>query len=385
MQKVSFALAVGFMLCACGGGEEPKVPEMEPTPVATTPPPPDTAEAPPQEPKATMAELQQKAVTGMFEALNAHDSKKLAGFYAENAVVNVAGTPGEATGRDAIAVENQKIFDAFSNAKYAPARVWMKDDVVVTEWAFNGTHSGDLHGIKATEKPVGFMGASVAWFTPEGLIKQENTYYDMGTVMSQIGKSKQKARAVPTLPASPQVFTSSGSADEAKNLEAVKQMWGAFETKKDSEFTATLTDDVEWDDMTEAQTSKGKDSAKKFFVMMIKAFPDGKMSTTNTWTVGEYVVSEGSFTGTHKGPFFGIRPTQKQVTMRGLDIMQVKDGKVAKGWSYSNSADLMAQLGLLPQPGAQKAGAADKKAEAADKKADAKPATAKPATAPAKN
>ena len=33
-------------------------------------------------------------------------------------------------------------------------------------------------GIKATNKPVGVRGATVLWFTPDGLVKQEHRYFD---------------------------------------------------------------------------------------------------------------------------------------------------------------------------------------------------------------
>ena len=52
MRKVSFALAIGFVLAGCGGGEEnlpPKTPEAPP--VAATTPPAPTAEAPKEEAK----------------------------------------------------------------------------------------------------------------------------------------------------------------------------------------------------------------------------------------------------------------------------------------------------------------------------------------------
>ena len=394
MRKVSFAVAIGLVVGACGGGEEPKVPEVAPPPVAATPPttPAPTAEAPKEEPKPqpTMAELQQKAMKGYLDAMNAHDAKKIASFYTEDAVVQVAGAP-EAKGREQIAANYQKMFDAFSNMKTAANRVWMKGDVVVLEWAFTGTHSGDLHGIKATEKPVGLMGADLVWFTPEGQMKRHHVYYDAGTFMSQIGVSKQKARAVPTLPASPQIFNAGNAADEAKNVELTKMMDAAFEQKKEADFLGTLADSIEWDDMTQPETSKGKDSAKKWFQAMLKAFPDGKVATTNSWGIGEYVIHEGNFTGTHKGPLFGIQPTKKTVNMHGLDIYQVKDGKVLKGWSYSNSAEMMTQLGLMKAPPAGEKKADAKAPAAGEKKADAKApaagekkADAKAPAAPAK-
>lgn len=372
MRKVSLArgpvFVLVFALAGCGGEENkpPQTPTTPPEPPVATAPA-ATVEAPKEEakPKETLAQLQEKTGRGVVEATNAHDAKKLAGFYAEGAVLKVAGAPSDATGREAIAAAWQKLFDAFPDYKVSPSRLWVKGDVVVSEWAFNGTHQGDLWGIKGTEKKVGFQGLDVFWFTPEGQIKEQHTYYDGATILSQIGLSKQKARAIPAVPASPQVFVSKGEPAEAKNTDAVKALDAAFDAKKDADWVANMADAVEWDDMSQPVTAKGKADAKKFIKEMSTAFPDAKTTSSNTWAVGDFVVSETQWTGTHKGSFFGIAATKKPVTVKAVEIYQFKEGKLVKGCSYSNGADFMQQLGLGPKP-----------------PAGAKPADAKAATAP---
>ncbi|MDB4937115.1 MAG: hypothetical protein JWP87_4087 [Labilithrix sp.] len=393
MRSVSFGLAIGFLAAlsagvgACGGDEAKPQPVTPANPVVTTTPPPPVTEAPKEEPKPapTMAELQKKTSEGMGMALNAHDAKKVASFYTENAVVKMAGMP-DVTGRDAIAADWQKRFDASSDAKSMASRVFVKGDVVIVEWAWAGKQTGEMMGVKATEKPIGAAGAEVMWFSPDGLVKEQHTYVDMGTVMAQIGVSKMKARPVPTLPSgAPTVVVSTNTPEETKNVEAAAKMWAAFEKKSEADFLGATTDDITWDDMTQPETMKGKAAGKKFFAEMTKAFPDLKTTTANSWGVGDFVIAEGAMSGTHKGALMGIQPTKKQVNMHGLDIIQFnKDGKVIKGTSYGNGVEMMMQLGLMPQPGAAK----DPKAPAA--KADAKPAAApaktdaKPAAAPAK-
>jgi steroid delta-isomerase-like uncharacterized protein len=389
MRKVSFALAIGFVLAACGGGEEnqpPKTPAAPPvatTPATTAP----TAEAPKEEPKAkeSLADLQQKAVKGYVEATNAHDAKKLAGFYTDSAVVKIAGAPADATGRDAIAGSYTKLFEAFKDYTVAPSRVFVKGDVAIVEWAFNGTHTGDLWGIKATEKKAGAQGVDVLWFTPEGQIKEQHVYYDGATILSQVGLSKQKARPIPTLASKAEWVSSNGSPDEAKNVDFIKNMTGAIETKKEADFLATMTDTAEWDDMTQPQVAKGKTEAKKFFKEMTTGFPDAKMGVANGWTVNDFAIAETTMTGTHKGAFFGIPATKKTVSTKGLDIVQIKDGKMVKGASYSSGSEFAQQLGLMPKPGEAKAGApgADAK-KPADTKAAAPADAKKPAAAPKK-
>lgn len=383
MRSVSFGvggLAVGFLaiaLGACGGEEAKPQPVMPPPPVATTPPP--VVEAPKEEakPAPTMAELEKKTSEGIGMAMNAHDAKKMASFYTENAVIKMAGMP-DLTGREAIAAMWQKNFDMSSNSKGGANRVFMKGDVVVVEFAFAGTNTGGMGGMKATEKPVGAQGVDVMWFSPEGLVKEQHTYMDMGTIMSQVGAIKQKGRPVPTVNSgAPVVVVSTNAPEETKNLAAVAKMWAAFEKKSEGDFLGGLADDATWDDMTMPETMKGKAAGKKFFGEVTKAFPDMKVTTTNAWGVGDYVITEATNTGTQKGAFMGIPATKKAVNLHQIDIVQFsKDGKIVKGTTYGNGAEMMMELGLMPQPGAMKDGKPAAKPAAAPAKTDAKPAAA---------
>ncbi len=354
MRTIS-CLGFAFVLGACGG-EEAKPAQVPAPPIAeiTTPATPAIKEPVKEEPKAkpSLAELQKATTLGLAEALSAHDAKKAASFYAEGAIKKVVGMP-DAAGREAIAADMQKLFAAAPTAKTTATRVLMKGDVVVVEWSWVGTHSGEMMGMKATEKPVGVMGADVMWFAPDGLIKEQHTYMDVGTIMSQIGASKAKGRPVPSLSGgAPTVVVSTNHADEAKNVEAATKMFGAFEKKSDADFIGGAADDIVWDDMTQPEATKGKAAAKKYFTAMTTAFPDVKGTIDNVWGAGDFVIAEGTMTGTHKAAFFGIQPTKKQIHLHGLDIMQFKNGKIISGRSYGNGVEMMMQLGLVPPPGA---------------------------------
>ncbi len=378
MRSVSFGLAIGFLAAtfsACGGDEVKPQPVTPAAPPVEAPPAP-VVEALKEEPKPapTMAELQKKTSEGIGVAMNAHDAKKLASFYTENAVIKFAGMP-DLVGREAIAAMWQRNFDFASGSKGAASRVFVKGDVVVVEFAWAGTHTGEMMGIKATEKPVGATGVDVMWFSPDGLVKEQHTYTDMGTIMSQIGVSKAKGRPVPTLNAgAPAMIFSMNTPDEAKNVEVSTKMLASFEKKNEADFLATQTDDVAWDDLTMPEAVKGKAATKKFFGDVSKGFPDVKVTPANSWAFGDFVITENVVTGTHKGAFMGIQPTKKAVTLHTVDIVQVKDGKMVKGTTYGNGGEMMMQLGLLPMPGAKPAGAPAKPAAAA---APAKPAAKK--------
>ncbi len=368
-------LAVTFVVGSVGCGDELPPPQPPPPPpVASAPPPPPPVEPPvaPAPPKKTMAELQMENGKAMGEAFSAGDAKKAAALYAENAVIKMAGAP-DATGRPAIEKGLAELFAAFGKLKTSPGRVFSKGDVVIAEWVMNATHSGEFMGIKATEKPVGWNGASVMWFNDDGTIKEEHVYWNVAVVAPQVGASKEKTRAIPALPAQPQVVTPADAKDEEKNVELVHRLNRAWEGKDEKGMAQLLGDEITWDDLTLVEPAKGKAGVQKYIKGLTVAFPDGKLATQHAWGVGNWVIEEGTFTGTNKGPLFGAKATNKAMTIHELNIFEVdKNAHVVRALTYGNDLEMSEQLSP-PKP------AAPAKAAAPAKPAPAKPAPAKPA------
>jgi steroid delta-isomerase-like uncharacterized protein len=78
------------------------------------------------------------------------------------------------------------------------------------------------------------------------------------------------------------------------------------------------------------------------------------------WTVESYVeqgdsfADEWSFVATHTGPFLLPDGTElpasgKQVALRGMEFVQVRDGKIVVDNLYYDNLAVMTQLGLVPE------------------------------------
>ena len=87
-----------------------------------------------------------------------------------------------------------------------------------------------------------------------------------------------------------------------------------------------------------------KAGAKMFFGMMTKAFPDVKITPTTMMGVEDYVVTECDMTGTNKGAFMGKAPTKKSIDVKGVDVFQVKDGKMVHAAGATSSGALFNPL-----------------------------------------
>ena len=69
---------------------------------------------------------------------------------------------------------------------------------------------------------------------------------------------------------------------------------------------------------------------------------------------GDTFADEWIFVGTHTGPFrlpdgSELPPTGKRVEIRGMEVVQVRDGKIVLNALYYDNLASMAQLGLVPE------------------------------------
>jgi steroid delta-isomerase-like uncharacterized protein len=91
-----------------------------------------------------------------------------------------------------------------------------------------------------------------------------------------------------------------------------------------------------------------KEGVKAFFEMVLAAFPDMKMVPQHMIAESDLVSTLAICSGTHRGEFMGIPPTNKTVSMTVFDLMRVQNGKVTEHWGVSDMASLMQQLGAGP-------------------------------------
>jgi len=94
-----------------------------------------------------------------------------------------------------------------------------------------------------------------------------------------------------------------------------------------------------------------RETFKQFLNGHYVAFPDIQWTIEDVVAEGDRVVVRWILTGTHQGPLMGIPPTGKQVSMWGISIYRIAEGKVAEEWAVADVMGLMQQLGVIPPPG----------------------------------
>jgi steroid delta-isomerase-like uncharacterized protein len=102
------------------------------------------------------------------------------------------------------------------------------------------------------------------------------------------------------------------------------------------------------DDFVDHQPVAGMPTGKAGFAELIRlwhtGFPDMTETVEDLIAEDDKVVGRFTFRGTHTGEFLGHAPTGRKVSMTGIDIVRVRDGRIAEFWYAEQLHDLLGQL-----------------------------------------
>jgi steroid delta-isomerase-like uncharacterized protein len=142
----------------------------------------------------------------------------------------------------------------------------------------------------------------------------------------------------------------------------------AVETHARSYFEAIAARDPEaigehWhedgvDEIVPLGVRRGRREIEELFREMFAAAPDLETTVSRVVAGEKQAAVEWRMRGTFDGlPFQGIEPTGRQIEMRGVDMLDVEDGKIRSITGYYDGAEYARQIGMLPphESGAERA------------------------------
>ncbi|HBF65192.1 MAG TPA: hypothetical protein DDW34_04940 [Clostridium sp.] len=91
----------------------------------------------------------------------------------------------------------------------------------------------------------------------------------------------------------------------------------------------------------------GVDGMKQHMIEVRKTYPDLKMTILNQYCDGDDIISEFIMEGTHLGEWLGIRPSGKSVSIFGVNIDKVIDGKIVEHGGAANTFDALFEAGII--------------------------------------
>jgi len=77
------------------------------------------------------------------------------------------------------------------------------------------------------------------------------------------------------------------------------------------------------------------------------AFPDWRSDVHLLVAEDDLVAEHFTASGTHRGEFMGSSPTGRKVTLPGINVFRLRDGKIVERWGVLDVAGLLGQLGLV--------------------------------------
>jgi steroid delta-isomerase-like uncharacterized protein len=100
-----------------------------------------------------------------------------------------------------------------------------------------------------------------------------------------------------------------------------------------------------------APPSVGREAQRQRSTVLVSAFPTAHFTIEEMVAEGDKVAVRWTFNGTHEGPFMGLPPTGKNVTMTGITIYRIVNGKIQEAWSNFDQLGVLQQLGVVPVQG----------------------------------
>ena len=104
-------------------------------------------------------------------------------------------------------------------------------------------------------------------------------------------------------------------------------------------------------------TFVGVDAIRDRLARDLEAFADATYVVDSFFAEGDLFADEWTFTGTNTGPFrlpdgTELPATGRCVEMKGMEYVEVRDGKIVVDNLYYDFLAAVAQLGLIPQEAA---------------------------------
>jgi len=78
-----------------------------------------------------------------------------------------------------------------------------------------------------------------------------------------------------------------------------------------------------------------------------RTFPDLHLTVERQIAEGEWVVTQVTARGTHRGEWMGIRPTGRPVVITGVNVDRVVEGRIVEHGGAANMLDALLAIGAV--------------------------------------
>ena len=134
--------------------------------------------------------------------------------------------------------------------------------------------------------------------------------------------------------------------DLATFADVISQAWNSHDMENVLRF---YSPEYIGDDVGQAAHLLGHAGLRAMLDTYWNAFPDLRFVCTDCMMQGSRVAAVWVAEGTHQGTIMNIPPTGHRVEVKGMSVLDVKDGLIVRGQSIWDLAGMLRHMGLLPE------------------------------------
>ncbi|MGB8013103.1 MAG: nuclear transport factor 2 family protein [Terriglobales bacterium] len=140
--------------------------------------------------------------------------------------------------------------------------------------------------------------------------------------------------------AAPRAGKAAGDGDGA----IAEKLIAAWNSHSPDKMLPLFTSDIFYEDVAFGEVNHGSAELRKFAASEFEGVPDLELKLLRANVHGGHGTVEWMFSGTDKDVF----KTGKKFSVRGVSVIDVRDGKISRCLDFYDVATIMRQVGVLP-------------------------------------
>jgi predicted ester cyclase len=128
------------------------------------------------------------------------------------------------------------------------------------------------------------------------------------------------------------------------NAQLVRRLFDAYEGNDTQQMDELLAPDFVAHSLP-PELGDGPTAMKASAALMHDALADCRCELEDVIAEGDRVAVRYTTRARHVGELFGAAPSGRAVTLTGIEVFRLRDGKIVEYWGEANMADLFAGVG----------------------------------------
>lgn len=154
------------------------------------------------------------------------------------------------------------------------------------------------------------------------------------------------------------------TAEQEQNEDLIRRYYNATIEELLELNDELIAEDFTMHDPLMPEPVHGRDGLNEYYRSFETAFSDIRLESEDIMAAGDQVAVRWTIRGTHdKGEFMGVRPTDTEFEISGIDINRIEDEQIVETWSQYDSLGFMQALGIIPDAPIETGATADELVE----------------------